>query len=69
MYEGYPGRSCSKGISAYAVDVSNLVSCEDQLPCVEDCIARYEAVTGAKINQVKSVKLRLGTSRDNVLVQ
>lgn len=44
-------------------DVTIIMSRKDQLPWVEDCIAAYQAVVGAMINQETSVGLQLGIWR------
>ena len=53
--------------TAYADDVSVLVTSSAEVEEVSKEIGRYEAVTGAKINREKSVGLRLGSWKGCVL--
>ena len=56
-----PGTSEVARYTAYADDVSVLVTSSAEVEEVSKEIGRYEAVTGAKINREKSVGLRLGS--------
>ena len=56
-----PGASEVARYTAYADDVSVLVTSSAEVEEVSKEIGRYEAVTGAKINREKSVGLRLGS--------
>ena len=56
-----PGASEAARYTAYADDVSALVTSSGEVEEVSKEIGRYEAVTGAKINREKSVGLRLGS--------
>ena len=56
-----PGSSEVARYTAYADDVSVLVTSSAEVEEVSKEIGRYEAVTGAKINREKSVGLRLGS--------
>lgn len=46
---------CVRGVTAYAVNISIIVSDEGRLHCVENAIKRYKIVEEANDNQVKSV--------------
>ncbi len=54
---------CTRAVSAYADDVTVMVSDTTKVEVVGTILKEYEAVTGAKINPDKSVGLRLGTWR------
>ena len=56
-----PGSSEVARYTAYADDVSVLVTSSAEVEEVNKEIGRYEAVAGAKINREKSVGLRLGS--------
>ena len=56
-----PGASEVARYTAFADDVSVLVTSSAEVEEVSKEIGRYEAVTGAKINREKSVGLRLGS--------
>ena len=56
-----PGATTSARYSAYADDVSVLVSSKAEINEVSKEISGYELVTGAKINRDKSSGLRLGS--------
>ena len=56
-----PGASEVARYTAYADDVSVLVTSSAEVEEVSKEIGRYEAVTGAKINREKSVSLQLGS--------
>ena len=56
-----PGATEVARYTAYADDVSVLVTSSAEVEEVSKEIGRYEAVTGAKINRDKSVGLRLGS--------
>ena len=62
-----PGTSEVARYTAYADDVSVLVTSSAEVEEVSKEIGRYEAVTGAKINREKSVGLRLGSWKGCVL--
>ena len=62
---GVPGGARAK-VCAYADDVSAFVSCRRDIKAVHKAVARYEKVTGAKINRGKSKGLRLGAWRGSV---
>ena len=62
-----PGASEVARYTAYADDVSVLVTSSAEVEEVSKEIGRYEAVTGAKINREKSVGLRLGSWKGCVL--
>ncbi|CAE1328699.1 unnamed protein product [Acanthosepion pharaonis] len=59
-----PGATTSARYSAYADDVSALVSSRAEIDEVSKEISGYEMVTGARINRDKSVGLRLGAWRE-----
>ena len=56
-----PGASEVARYTAYANDVSVLVTSSAEVEEVSKEIGRYEAVTGTRINREKSVGLRLGS--------
>ena len=47
-------------VSAYADDITVVVSSVSEIVAVKEALARYEQITGAKINLEKSKGLRLG---------
>ena len=64
MLRGIPRElGCGTSVSAYADDVTVIVSSHEHIELVGQSLQEYEAVTGAKINREKSVGLRLGTCR------
>ena len=56
-----PGAAVTARYTAYADDVTVLVTSSAEIEEVSKEIGRYEHVTGAKINREKSVGLRLGS--------
>jgi hypothetical protein len=54
---------CGRFTSAYADDVTVIVSDISEIEVIGTTLREYEAVTGAKINHEKSVGLQLGTWR------
>lgn len=55
--------SGGKTATAYADDITLIVSDEGQLPYTDYAIRRYEIVVGARINQDQSVGLQHGTKK------
>ena len=62
-----PGASVLARYTAYADDVSLLVTSISEIEEVQKEIGRYEEVTGARINREKSVGLRLGSWKGSSL--
>lgn len=52
-----------RSVIAYADDTTIIVTELQHLQCVGEAIKDYEAVTGAKINQLKLLALQFGTWR------
>ncbi|XP_036359418.1 secreted RxLR effector protein 78-like [Octopus sinensis] len=49
---------CAKSISAYADDITFIVSNEVQLTCVEDAIKGYEVVAGQKLTKASHLRAK-----------
>lgn len=58
-----------RGSIAYADDISIVVSHEEQLPCMENAIKRYEVVAGAMVNQDKSAGRSKSMLSNNVVAR